>query len=84
VTGGACKSSLVTGGSSKYSLVTGGPASIFTCAMAGRETIMTNARYIAAKSNLFKNFPPFSIIHYGVSSALLMSEKIPNRLLILS
>jgi hypothetical protein len=73
----------VTGGVSKYSLVTGEPASIFTCAMAGRETIMTNARNIAAKSNLFKPFPPFSIIHYGASSESLMSEKIPNILLLL-
>jgi len=84
VTCGVSKYSLVAGGASKYSLVTCGPASILTCAMAGRETIMTDARNIAAKSNLFKPFPPFSIIHYGASSSSLMSEKNPNRLLFLS
>jgi hypothetical protein len=85
VTGGASNCSLVTGGASKYSLVTGEPAStsISTCAMAGKETIMTDGRNIIAKSNLFKLLPPFPIIHHGASSALLMSENILNRLLLL-
>jgi len=78
VAGGASEYSLVAGGASKYSLVTEEPAStsISTCAMAGRETIMTDARNITVKSNLFKLLSPFSVIYHAASSALFISENI--------